>query len=1087
MSSTELASLDTNTVFSQSVHILEEDVQRLTQPLYEEQDTDTLPSTAGIISRIVLQNFMCHEFFELELGPKINFIIGRNGSGKSAVITGITVGLGCKANEIDRGKNLKNLIKRGSRTAKISITFANRGEEAFEHDIYGDEITIERVLKLDGGGGYYIKLAEGKTILTKKRDLDEILEFFDVSVNNPLAFLSQTNAKTFLANSTHESMYAFLMRGIQFDQIREEYAHTRSRLVEIEAEINSRKEALEALREDERKAAREFEIYNRFKNLRHTKRVIMGRLVWYEAERHKRDISQLKTGKAKAEEMIEEHETRATDTEKRTSELEKKISSFNSQASELQSKIDASAQQMNEVNTKIQRVLQKFQEIEDRIKDLKDEKATKERVIGKLRSKLAIEKKRIESTQGGSSESLSERLSEINSILEAIQSQRGNGMRRLEELREELDAKKQVAREETEDLRNKISELRLNLEQVNRFRSSGVSAFGSSMERLIQMVKQERRFHNKPLGPLGQHMFLKEGFEEFSPILEKLLPTEAFVVQDIHDQRLLSGIMNRCKQSCRIFIRKNERIDYERSLTDLRKANLTRVLDVLDFDNEDAKCAVVDFVGIEHIVLERNANRGHDIVNNVRKVKACFCLQNRESARRFSVNPVTGAFRADPFFYGRVGMPKIRPAGNTAGAIERQMAQLKVALETTKADLAEKDQSFEIQLSGLRKQISEAQGRVDSYLRKMESLRSEASRVRRKLDEGDQVSKIESYTEEIEGVKQELSVVETALQGAHNEIESLRKETATVGEEKKSVMHFKRTLEEKRALFLAEAEQAQDLKQDLEEEVRVIRDALSQRRRLITQIKEKIAQKEIEVVTLEEKAVKYCTFEEAGEDLAKENKELLKKQLDAINAEIERSNSTMSKSLEEIVRNAEVTLERFKKARTEVSKAVDLKNRLQKSLRNRHENAMIMREMLCAGASQDFSNSLALRGFDGMLKFDHKAQTVHMLMSKNGGPHRDVLALSGGEKSFAQISLLLAIWKIMKPKVKGLDEFDVFMDGVNRRISMRLISNNLGLSPKYQTLFITPLDVSHVGGLLDADVRIHKLKDPERANNSSNN
>lgn len=45
-----------------------------------ESDTDEIPAPLGIIKSLALVNFMCHENFAIELGPKINFIIGQNGS-----------------------------------------------------------------------------------------------------------------------------------------------------------------------------------------------------------------------------------------------------------------------------------------------------------------------------------------------------------------------------------------------------------------------------------------------------------------------------------------------------------------------------------------------------------------------------------------------------------------------------------------------------------------------------------------------------------------------------------------------------------------------------------------------------------------------------------------------------------------------------------------------------------------------------------------------------------------------------------------------------------------------------------------------
>ena len=40
--------------------------------------------------------------------------------------------------------------------------------------------------------------------------------------------------------------------------------------------------------------------------------------------------------------------------------------------------------------------------------------------------------------------------------------------------------------------------------------------------------------------------------------------------------------------------------------------------------------------------------------------------------------------------------------------------------------------------------------------------------------------------------------------------------------------------------------------------------------------------------------------------------------------------------------------------------------------------------------------------------------------------------LSGGEKSYSTVSLILALWYVMTPPFMFLDEFDVFMDEMNR-------------------------------------------------------
>ena len=67
----------------------------------------------GIIESITCTNFMCHGFLHVDIGPLINFVIGHNGSGKSAVLTALTISLGGKASATNRGGSLKSFIKEG--------------------------------------------------------------------------------------------------------------------------------------------------------------------------------------------------------------------------------------------------------------------------------------------------------------------------------------------------------------------------------------------------------------------------------------------------------------------------------------------------------------------------------------------------------------------------------------------------------------------------------------------------------------------------------------------------------------------------------------------------------------------------------------------------------------------------------------------------------------------------------------------------------------------------------------------------------------------------------------------------------------
>lgn len=57
---------------------------------------------------------MCHSLLEVKFTNNISIIIGKNGSGKSAILTGLIVGLGGKASLTNRGTSVKgNHLLRG--------------------------------------------------------------------------------------------------------------------------------------------------------------------------------------------------------------------------------------------------------------------------------------------------------------------------------------------------------------------------------------------------------------------------------------------------------------------------------------------------------------------------------------------------------------------------------------------------------------------------------------------------------------------------------------------------------------------------------------------------------------------------------------------------------------------------------------------------------------------------------------------------------------------------------------------------------------------------------------------------------------
>ena len=103
--------------------IMGEKGKKRTQDEMEKGEEDAVEIMPGTIKSVRLQNFMCHEHLLVDLGPRINFITGENGSGKSAVLTALTLALGTSARKTNRTSKdgVKGLIRTGQHSAKIRV------------------------------------------------------------------------------------------------------------------------------------------------------------------------------------------------------------------------------------------------------------------------------------------------------------------------------------------------------------------------------------------------------------------------------------------------------------------------------------------------------------------------------------------------------------------------------------------------------------------------------------------------------------------------------------------------------------------------------------------------------------------------------------------------------------------------------------------------------------------------------------------------------------------------------------------------------------------------------------------------------
>ncbi|KAL2329351.1 hypothetical protein Fmac_022778 [Flemingia macrophylla] len=125
--------------------------------------------------------------------------------------------------------------------------------------------------------------------------------------------------------------------------------------------------------------------------------------------------------------------------------------------------------------------------------------------------------------------------------------------------------------------------------------------------------------------------------------------------------------------------------------------------------------------------------------------------------------------------------------------------------------------------------------------------------------------------------------------------------------------------------------------------------------------------------------------------------------------------------------------------------------------------------------SWKFNGHLRKKGISGLIKVNYEDKTlmieVQMPQDASNRAVRDTRGLSGGERSFSTLCFALALHEMTEAAFRAMDEFDVFMDAVSRKISLDTLVD-FAEAHGSQWIFITPHDTS----MVRAGDRIKKMQ-----------
>ncbi|KAI1496023.1 P-loop containing nucleoside triphosphate hydrolase protein [Biscogniauxia marginata] len=1063
---------------------IERDDQRATQRLKDRPVLigDNHASLNAIIESITCINFMCHVRLHCELGPLLNFIVGENGSGKSAILTAITLCLGGKASATNRGGSLRSFVKEGQEHASLIVKIKNQGDDAYKPDLFGESIIFERWFTKSGSSGFKLKSAASRVISTKKADVDDVVEYFCLQVDNPLNVLSQDNARQFLNAATPATKYKYFVQGTQLEQLDHDYQLLTEMLDANEAKLSEHQENISYLKEKYEKAVKLRDAVGKSAEMRQRSKLYSNQLAWAQVIEQETILEQKEAAILTADEEVSGMEQTIAEKTNVLDGIDNRIQEAEEATEAVRQEEGQIKEQEQEAKTNYDNAKKAIEETHAQERDIHSQLSNASQKVKEYERKIREEEQRLEAVNGGALAEKQKELADAKHVVEEIRESIMTHSSALPKLNEEFAAAEREAQEwgeRVEQKRKELSAAEARIRTLSQNRSDPWAGFDAQMPQLLRLIENDNGFTEKPIGPIGAHVRLTK--PKWSTVLEKFFgqSLSGFIVKTRPDQVRLQAYMDKLRiRNSQIFIGKA-------SINRLREPdpNFDTILRVLKFDDQRVRDQLIIGQSIEQTILIEDRIEGQRVMldgQSPENVLACLCFHDSRRGHGLRISKRVGThFSTSPITPNPDQKPRMKSDEDS------QIAFYKDSLEQLRVEYRE----LEVSGRNFQQAAQRASQAVAQHKRRAKSLESELRQASL------QVTHIEEALDKFDGL-------DGRLQGLKDDLEEAKAQKDHYGyqygelamqksEMNKEVENLKQELNKAKLAsrdFKAKLAKAEDKVKRYQETRRV---AVVEKNQAYENLELAKTRKSQAEGSRDRQAATVADYTRQASTVVPERVYIpegetyqsIERKYESIREQLRKMRSQLGASEEEINNRAAQATQEYREAKKNNKNLTSLVDGLKKALMDRLGKYRSFQRHVSAHARTNFGYLLSERGFRGQLLLDHKSKKLEVQVepdeTRRNGKGRNTKTLSGGEKSFSSICLLLAIWDAMGSPLRCLDEFDVFMDNVNRAISTNMLITAARRSVGKQFILITPNAIEGRANI-DKDVKIIRLTDPRQ-------
>ncbi|CAM9671007.1 unnamed protein product [Ascophyllum nodosum] len=1072
-------------------------------------------SEAGIVLRIFIQNFMCHKKLRVKFCRNVNFISGRNGSGKSAVLAALQICLGANANSTHRAKKLSDFIRHGWKgDATLDVTLLNT-PDGFKYDEYGQSITIRRTIKQPSGGGFELISHDGEVKSKAKDELIRMLDVLNIQVDNPCAVLDQENSKKFLQGSERDK-YAFFMKATDLDRILADSETTGLEISKMKVGHHQAVEQLPRYRNIVAQLRQELREYESLEDLERKINALKEKMAWKFVEDAENEVEELEEGlKMKGLEI--------NGFSAKISKFEEELAHLMAKKEEIKTRLDEGVAEANTLKDEVIKADTELSAAQEPLLDLRNQRSSlqleQRGKQGRAGADRALKEAREKARRNASDEKEKRLLDQLHEVEQKLAQNKGleeKGISDEKMLELRLDLKKHTdaadrTRHEFQQQQQELLARQNDLRSLSSERFNPLTALGGFMPSLVHFISQHAsEFQIRPVGPIGAYVQLKEDCKKHRVSIEAHIKKALnnFIVSNQRDKATLLKLMKACRGGGHWSI---PTIIVQplgpRYTIPENPPGFLQIMQAINVTNDQAFNALVDQTAMEKTCLYPSKNSAENA-----------CLVG--SSGRYQRMP-HGMYEA---YYSSLGGKSCSKFSVVDGNIQTRMNVINPDRHRRVLGIDEgtQRQEAETQILVARREVDRRKDLADQAARAVRRAKeafdeAEHHRVillRQGKDFMRRKQKIESELLAVQATKNSddpTDHLERCLEEATEELDNVNKDLATLEGHIREVTAQIDPLKQARANAKRAHTEATLRCKMLSEKFEEEGSAEVTHHHKIGRAKGRLAK-----VLLDEQ----CDLEKTKEGADLKLKEFTAKAemfMTNIKAkqglEWDGSRPTSSSTLDRLREKANVMTNRLNEERqkrqlkgkskgeveSQLAQAVKIfkeKDHLAKQLednmkilakerKERTEKWTHLRNYMAQMTSLYFNRYLQEKGCSGEVRFNYNDHTLGLTFQKdnsNDSQCNDVKLLSGGERSFATLALLLALGVGHECPFRVMDEFDVFMDAQSRNVAIKQVMTFAKQESSRQFILITPQDLQSVTA--SDTVKIIKMTPPRKGDHN---